>query len=766
MICPQEAEDWLPVPLPDGSTIAKVEEQWSWRDEGRTVLLYVRVPGLRGERLKALNQNGLVMVDIRPNLLRLIVTDTSERVTHRFQWLNLWGLIQPGQSRYHLSEDGKRVVAHLRKVNDNFTAGSWLSFLDVRTGRYELRSAVWPKILWELQGAWRSEDEEPIEVLGDQVVWPQGSRDVLLVEEDDSFLLHQVGDGDKVPGSECRGFFQRETLRICWEDGDSWCRICGLALERKEAGREALPLQYDQQLARWIPWLPCEDLRRQSRQWLPALGTEVPLEVRLQAGAEVALCAEEALRSLKEQLLKALEEAPNEGVQTILSDADALPMDLLRRCRVCAMSAEEAGLDGREGRLVEALLALRRGEPLSAPNEAAALGALLRWLQWLRCWLAPGARKNVEAAIDHLKERRLQASKERQHTEALHFASREPQRWFVAWSCELADASDLLSAASKKLHELLRHLARTQQEREGEGLPGEDFYTLFAQARRKVGEELVDIELPATRRRCDALARRWVRRYAEEAARTLFTGPGAKAFRRDFREGGLAIVEDAVDWAILVKLQAEVARLFEESPVTSRSARWLELCSSHLEESGCQALATSVAVLHQLPFSFSDSCWNEKAKTQVSGFKQRRWTAGEVVLWQSQPGTATSEVPESLPKLQDKSGITALLFLNTPAWRPDWGGALRCHVGPISRDIWGDGGRLVLLHEVSFELLESSRPQTVLILQLQPMETFSSSRPAPVMKREPVAKATPAQAEPTKVEMTSHEARLSRPKWR
>ncbi|CAJ1424321.1 unnamed protein product [Effrenium voratum] len=65
---------------------------------------------------------------------------------------------------------------------------------------------------------------------------------------------------------------------------------------------------------------------------------------------------------------------------------------------------------------------------------------------------------------------------------------------------------------------------------------------------------------------------------------------------------------------------------------------------------------------------------------------------------------------------------------NTPAWRPDWGGALRCHVGPISRDIWGDGGRLVLLHEVSFELLESSRPQTVLILQLQPMETFSSSR--------------------------------------
>ncbi|CAJ1444042.1 unnamed protein product [Effrenium voratum] len=324
MICPQEAEDWLPVPLPDGSTIAKVEEQWSWRDEGRTVLLYVRVPGLRGERLKALNQNGLVMVDIRPNLLRLIVTDTSERVTHRFQWLNLWGLIQPGQSRYHLSEDGKRVVAHLRKVNDNFTAGrgnrdeSWLSFLDVRTGRYELRSAVWPKILWELQGAWRSEDEEPIEVLGDQVVWPQGSRDVLLVEEDDSFLLHQVGDGDKVPGSECRGFFQRETLRICWEDGDSW--ITCKTMEHLQY--LALPLQYDQQLARWIPWLPCEDLRRQSRQWLPALGTEVPLEVRLQAPSldskrsnmkasvlatlddamnrRVALCAEEALRSLKD----------------------------------------------------------------------------------------------------------------------------------------------------------------------------------------------------------------------------------------------------------------------------------------------------------------------------------------------------------------------------------------------------------------------------------------------------------------------------------
>ena len=60
---------------------------------------------------------------------------------------------------------------------------------------------------------------------------------------------------------------------------------------------------------------------------------------------------------------------------------------------------------------VEALLALRRGEPLGKENEAAALGGLTRWLQWLRCWLAPGSRQNVDAALDNLKEQRLRALK-------------------------------------------------------------------------------------------------------------------------------------------------------------------------------------------------------------------------------------------------------------------------------------------------------------------------------------------------------------------
>eukprot|EP00913_Durusdinium_trenchii_P027227 g25545.t1 len=164
------------------------------------------------------------------------------------------------QSSYHLSDDAKRVVVRLRKVKDSFAAGPWCCFLDVRTGRCHVECSDWPDLLQELQGAWRSEDEEPIELVGDQVIWPQGlgSRDTLLVEEE-SLLLQQAGDGGKVVYSECCGFYERQSYRIRWEDGDSWSRIPGLALERQEAGREALPLHYDQQLSRWIPWLPNEE---------------------------------------------------------------------------------------------------------------------------------------------------------------------------------------------------------------------------------------------------------------------------------------------------------------------------------------------------------------------------------------------------------------------------------------------------------------------------------------------------------------------------
>ena len=69
-------------------------------------------------------RNGLVMVDIKPKLLRILILDPWRRCTQRFQWLNLWGAVVPDESKYHLSEDAKRVVVRLRKVHDSLTAGS------------------------------------------------------------------------------------------------------------------------------------------------------------------------------------------------------------------------------------------------------------------------------------------------------------------------------------------------------------------------------------------------------------------------------------------------------------------------------------------------------------------------------------------------------------------------------------------------------------------------------------------------------------------
>ncbi|OLQ14949.1 hypothetical protein AK812_SmicGene836 [Symbiodinium microadriaticum] len=59
---------------------------------------------------------------------------------------------------------------------------------------------------------------------------------------------------------------------------------------------------------------------------------------------------------------------------------------------------ERAGISAGSANLARSLLDLRRGEPLSRMNEAAVLGGLSRWLQWLRCFLAPCARVGNERA--------------------------------------------------------------------------------------------------------------------------------------------------------------------------------------------------------------------------------------------------------------------------------------------------------------------------------------------------------------------------------
>ncbi|CAK9092099.1 unnamed protein product [Durusdinium trenchii] len=448
------------------------------------------------------------------------------------------------------------------------------------------------------------------------------------------------------------------------------------------------------------------------------------------------MCVDDALQRLKEQLLNALEEddedreaeATASPSQVLLADADALPIKLLKRCRVCALSAEEAGLHkGADGRLVETLLALRRGDMVSVSNEAAALGGLMRWLQWLRCWLPPGSRKNLDAAMDHLKERRLQASK----VERRAGCDQDLARWPPAWACHWAEQHELLKEASKRLFRKLRQRTRSPHR--------EDPYILFGQARREVAEGLEDLaeEMVATRRRCDGLARRWVRRYAEEAARSLWSGTGtiSRAFRRSLREGGWAISEDVLDWSLLLKLQSEVARVLVEEEfqaATAGQTRWLELWEAQLEDAGCQALATAVAVLQQLQWCLSDQSWGSQ------GFRGLRWRCGEVVLWHCPaqgktldqgPTEPASQVEMPPGCTEDRSAsLVAFLFLNTPAWKPEWGGALRCVLKTgVQREVWGDGGRLVLLEEVpshaSPELMPSSHAQTVLILRLHSERT-------------------------------------------
>lgn len=763
-------QDWLAVRDADGRFVAKAEAEWSWRDEDRSVLLYLLfAPEVRGGRLETLNKNGLVLVEIKEKLLRITVIDSFAHVTHRFQWLNLWGTVLPGQSNYHVSGDNKRIVVRLRKVHDSFAAGTWGSFLDVRTGTYHRAAMGWPSVLCELQGAWRSEEEEPIEVVGHQVVWPEGSRDVLMVDEStETFKLGQAGDGGKITASEFAGFYDRRSHSIRWDDGDQWSRIPGLALHREEAGRKKLPLEYNQQLARWVPWLPPQDFRRQAAHWMPPLEQEISVKVMVAFAAEADLDdaagirngapvvklpaditrerAEKALSGIKSKLLDSVQCA---GEEILMARFDALPSQLLTVCRICALSASEVGTGSREG-LAQALLSLRDGRPVSPSNESAAIGGLVRWLQWLRCWLAPGARPNLDSALEVLREKQFQACKEEHYLPAdqrstMLLSSRDSCRWPPTWSCCLTKPNDLLELASKSLRLELRRLhEQCSPAEESTAGQEQDPNKIFGEARRHVAERLFDeMQVGSVSRQCDALEQRWSRRYAQEAARILFGGRSAavKVLRRELSEGGFALVEDVLDWGMLVKIQGEAQRLmgndfrdgsakiFSSGP--GNRAQWVEVSEPQLQELGMLGLSTAVGLLQQLSFCLSDAVWAESGVEGSGGLGGCSWACeGQALLWHdrgTQESTSNLAIewpgsPQESPLLEDVPGghrLIALLFLNAPAWKPEWGGALRCHIGPISHDVWADGGRLVLLKEVNaFELLSSKQSHTVLLLHL------------------------------------------------
>lgn len=777
-------QDWLAVRDVDGRFLAKAEAEWSWRDEDRSVLLYLLfAPEVRGRRLETLNKNGLVLVEIKEKLLRITVIDSSAHITYRFQWLNLWGTILPGQSGYHLSEDYKRIVVRLRKVHDSFAAGTWGSFLDVRTGTYHRAAMGWPSVLCEIQGAWRSEGEEPIEVVGHQVVWPEGSRDALVLDEStETFKLGQTGDGEKITASEYEGFYDRRSHSIRWDDGDQWSRIPGLALRREEAGRKTLPLEYNQQLARWVPWLPPQEFRRQAAHWMPPLEPEVSVKVMLASTTEetssdgsannrngapvvklpVDIAMEKtgkALSGIKSNLLDSFQCA---GEDILIIRFDALPSQLLTTCRICALSASDVGASSGEC-LARALLSLRDGRPVSSSNEAAAIGGLVRWLQWLRCWLAPGARQNLDCALESLREKQFQASKEERHLPAdqrdtVLLSTWESCRWPPTWSCCLTKPNDLLELASKRLMLELQRLCEQCPSAEASSCtPEQDPNTIFGQARRHIGEILLDeLHVDSASRRCDALEQRWSMRYAQEAAKNLLAGQSAavKTLRRELCEAGFALVEDVLDWGTLIKIQGETQRLIggdvqEGSAKILKSglggyAQWVEVSVPQLHELGMLGLSTAVGLLQQLPFCLSDADWAESGAGGSGGFGGCRWACeGEAFLWHDRgciDQDATSNLaigwpgsPQESSLREDVPGdhkLIALLFLNTPAWRPQWGGALRCHIGPIARDVWGDGGRLVLLKKVNaFELLSSTRAHTVLLLHFHgtPLQVPASS---------------------------------------
>lgn len=144
------------------------------------------------------------------------------------------------------------------------------------------------------------------------------------------------------------------------------------------------------------------------------------------------------------------------------------------------------------------------------------------------------------------------------------------------------------------------------------------------------------------------------------------------------------------------------------------------------------ALSAAVCVAQQLTARLNE--WE---------FDKCTWSSEDTVLWCDDGGPleignqkavewsrpSGGEGDEPMGKAaEDENGQTVppercllmFLFLNSPGWNPEWGGALRCHVGEIYRDVWGDGGRMVLLRESSrYELQPSFHHHIVLMMRLQ-----------------------------------------------
>ena len=242
------------------------------------------------------------------------------------------------------------------------------------------------------------------------------------------------------------------------------------------------------------------------------------------------------------------------------------------RVRVCALAGPELAGPG----LAATLRALRDHRRVSLANDLVALGALERWLRWLRAWLAPPARRNLDAALEALGERLFELRKEErrrllerapgaaaagpgEHADAAGPDGQggERERWPPLWVCTLATPNDLLRASTE---DLLTELRTAQAG--AAGLAG-DPRRAFGEARRRVAERLLDRHrLEAGRRRCDPQERRWARSLGQETSRALLGAEVAKPVRRELRELGLAIVEDTIDWGTLVKIQGELRCLF------------------------------------------------------------------------------------------------------------------------------------------------------------------------------------------------------------
>lgn len=651
---------------PAGALLSIPEREVHWRDDGRGCVIYLRISAT--QNLETLNQHGLVMMDIREKLLKVTVTDVVQQSTHRFQWLNLYGTVDIERSNYHVSKDKKRLVIWLQKAA-GLEAYPWTELLDSRTGTFSKSSEKWPPVLCDLQGAWRSSHEEPIEIIGDLVVWPTGSRDQILLsenpEENELLRLLQLGDGHQVLGEEFYGFFSRQLDTLCWDDGDEWCRVPGLRGKRADAGKEVFSLVYDSALARFRPWMPDVDQAqgRTAANWVPPGRADLAVEVKL-----IETEPDSGILGIKREILDAVTEDGHSSL--LLRDAEALPPQLLLQIRVASLRATEVSGD----QLVATLLALRQHSAvrqLSVENEELGLEGLRRWFQWLRPWLAPGLRGVLDLSVKAVQDRCFELKKltrnkmpEARAFEGFHCGS---------WCLELKEGNDLLRAATA---ELLRGL----QSRPPNGLSP---WKLFGEVRREVAERLFSIcerlGSPGSAA-CGTTERHWIRQYSEAATRALLT----KARLQELSETGIAIAEDLLDWGTLTKAHAE----FQQQNLDCSS-------SLHLAMRGLPALATAAAILEQLPARLNDA-----------SFRHCHWSA-----------VNSPQLRQSHSDHIEDGCLVAFLFLNPPRWAPEWAGGLRCS-GAVA-DVFGDGGRLVLFKGPGlYELMPSQHSQSVLVLQM------------------------------------------------